>query len=124
MQRFTDKIRHSKEKKQKWIVSLELEASDLQLFCILTSAESFFLFFFLYLKTYSHFAGKTIGSQANISQSSELTLRKSSRMGVLILEWVRGRLLSEKKMRNCRWNLTSKGITLRKSVHRGYSQTV
>lgn len=42
MQGFTGEISHSKEKKEKWVVSLEREASDLQLFCILASPESFF----------------------------------------------------------------------------------
>lgn len=58
MQGFTGEISHSKEKKEKWVVSLEREASDLQLFCILASPESFF---FSDLKSYFHFARKTIG---------------------------------------------------------------
>ena len=44
MQGFTGEISYSKEKKEKWVVSLEREASDLQLFYILASAESFFCF--------------------------------------------------------------------------------
>ena len=45
MQGFTGEISHSKEEKEKRVVSLEREASDLQLFCILASAESFFFIF-------------------------------------------------------------------------------